>query len=128
MRGSGWGRAAHRRFGRSELTAVGRWLHDRDRDADAASLYVLARPRRDGRVISASPAAPQEVRDGRATLFYRTRYVRTGSAFLPYEVRANWPLSWAFPPYEVRANWPLGPGGPPAPPGGPSRFPLRVIR
>jgi len=32
-------------------------------------------------------------------------------------------LRSAFLPYEVRANWPLGPGGPPAPPGGPSRFP-----
>ena len=28
MRGSGWVRAAHRRFGRSDLTPVGRWLRD----------------------------------------------------------------------------------------------------
>jgi hypothetical protein len=26
MRGSGWFRAAHRRFGRSAITQVGRWL------------------------------------------------------------------------------------------------------
>lgn len=63
-----------------------------------------------------------------ATTATPTTSTTAGDDTLPAAPTVTGPEAREFLPHEVRANWALGPGGPPASPGGSSRFPLRVIR